>query len=133
MFRSTIPDDATAGFTLIEALVALSIIAVVIASIGELIASSARGVRSIDRHLTRLETTRAVMTALPDRDQLVPGDLSGMIANYRWRVDVLPFATQPAAQSSTRWMPKAVTVTVQSPNGPAMQISTIRLQQSTGR
>ncbi len=136
MFRSTLPDDATAGFTLIEALVALSIVAIVMASIGSLIGSSARGVRAIDGRLTRLETARAVMTALPDRGQLAPGTLSGMIADHPWRVDVLPFATQTAEQrsptdprSAARWAPQAVIVTVQSPSGAATQISTIRLQR----
>jgi len=75
LFRSTQPDDATAGFTLIEALVALSIVAIIMASIGSLIGSSARGVRAINGRLTRLEIARAVMTALPDRGQLAAGAL----------------------------------------------------------
>jgi|SRR3974390_1314069 len=130
LFRSIPPDGANAGFTLIEALVALSIVAIMMASIGNLIGSSARGVRTIDGRLTRLETARAVMTALPDRGQLAPGTLSGMIAEHPWRVDVLPFATQTADQrSAARWMPQAVIVTVQSPSGAATQISTIRLQR----
>ena len=50
-----------------------------------------RGTRSIERQLTQLETTRAIVAALPDRDQLVVGHLSGALAGYRWRVDVSPF------------------------------------------
>ena len=134
MSRSTPPDDAVAGFTLIEALVALSIVAIVMAAIGSLIASTARGVRSIDGHLTRLETARAVMTALPDRDQLARGAFSGMIANHPWRVAVSPFATDSVGQEpSTRWVPQAVVVNVGSASGAAMRISTIRLQRSAAQ
>jgi general secretion pathway protein I len=125
---------STAGFTLIEALVALSIVAIAMASIGGLIATSVRGVRSIEGHLTRLEIARAVVTALPGRDQLVPGYLTGEIADHPWRVDVLPFATQMVSpQARTQWVPQTVVVTVQSPTGAAMKISTVRLQRSDNR
>ena len=90
MWRSTAPRRGTAGFTLIEVLVALSIVATTLTSIGALIASTARGTRSIETHLTRLEITRAIMTAIPDRNQLVPGNFSGAMAGHPWRVDVLP-------------------------------------------
>ena len=60
-------------------MVALAIVAVALGSIGALIASSARGNRSIEAHLTRLETARAIMTALPSREELVPGTLSGQV------------------------------------------------------
>ena len=134
MSRSILPDDAVAGFTLIEALVALSIVAIVMAAIGSLIASTARGARSIDVHLTRLQTARAVITALPDRDQLARGAFSGTIANHPWRVAVLPFATDSVAQEpSARWVPQAVVVNVGSPSGAAMRISTIRLQRSVAQ
>ena len=131
MSRSTPPDHGVAGFTLIEALVALSIVAIVMAAIGSLIASTARGIRSIDGHLTRLETARSVMTALPDRDQLARGAFSGTIANHPWRVAVLPFATDSVGQeASARWVPQTVVVNVGSPSGAAMRVSTIRLQRS---
>ena len=134
MFRSTAHEDAVAGFTLIEALVALSIVAIAMASLGSLIASTARGVRSIDGHLTRLETARAVMTALPDRDQMALGALSGSIAGHPWRIDVSPLATAISDQKlPAQWVPQTVILTVQSPNGAAMQISTIRLQRRDGQ
>lgn len=120
----------TAGFTLIEAVVALAIVAVALGSIGALIASSARGNRSIEAHLTRLETARAIMTALPSREELVPGTLSGQIAGHPWRVDVLPFAAQdfdPAGR--LQWTPQAVVITVKAPSGASMEINTIRLQR----
>ena len=116
------------GFTLIEALVALSIVAVVLTSIGALMASSARGGRSMGAHLTRLETARAVMTALPARDQLIPA--SGQIASHLWRVDIVPFAAQDLAPpQQVQWVPRAVVVTVKAPSGASMEINTVRLQR----
>jgi len=110
-------------------LVALSVVAIGLASIGELVASSIRGVRSIESHLIRLETARAIMAALADRDQLTPGALSGEIADHSWRIDVLPFAaTDVGLLPSAQWVPKAVVVTVSSPTGVSMKISTISLR-----
>jgi general secretion pathway protein I len=128
--HSTNPDVTTAGFTLIEVLVALSMVAVGLAAIGGLISSSVRGVRSIEDHLTRLETARAIMTALPDRDRLAPGSLSGEIADHLWRVDVLPFITQDAGpRPRAQWVPQTVVVTVQAPSGASLKIDTVRLQR----
>ena len=127
MSHSTNLKDSIAGFTLIEALVALAIVAIILASIGGLIASSARGVRSIDGYLTRLETTRAIMTALPSRNQLAPGTFLGKMADYQWRINVSPFTAQDNAQAQGRWVPQTIVVTVKSPKGPAINISTVRL------
>jgi len=51
--------EKNAGFTLIEALVALAIVAVALTSIGSLVATSARGAASIEARLTRLEAARS--------------------------------------------------------------------------
>ena len=124
---------AVAGFTLIEVLVALSVVAVSLASIGSLIATTVRGTRSLDTHLTQVETARAITTALPDRDQLKPGTISGEVAGHRWRVDVLPFiAANVDPRQPTPWVPQTVVVRVQSPAGPIMQINTVRLRRREG-
>ena len=130
MCHSTAPRDATAGFTLLEVLVALSIVAVGLVSIGGLVASSVRGVHSIEGRLPRLETARAMMAALPDRDQLHSGILMGEIANHPWRIDVSPIAASDIGfPQSSEWAPKAVVLTISSPTGAEMKISTINLVQ----
>jgi general secretion pathway protein I len=58
----------TAGFMLVEVLVALAVVAVALAAIGSLIATTVRGARSLDTHLMLAETARMIATALPDRD-----------------------------------------------------------------
>jgi general secretion pathway protein I len=124
------PLEDSAGFTLIEALVALAVIAAVLASVGSLIATTARGTRSIEDRLARLETARSIIAAFPARDQLAPGAMSGEIASYRWWIDVLPFASQTMSpQLRGQWVPQAVVVTIKSPNGAPMKIETLRLQR----
>ena len=122
-----------AGFTLIEVLVALSVVAVSLASIGALIATTVRGTRVIDTHLTQVETARAITAALPDRDQLKAGNLSGEVAGHRWRIDVLPFiAANVDPRQPTPWVPQTIVIRVQSPAGPIMQINTVRLRRREG-
>ena len=119
----------SAGFTLIEVLVALSVVSVSLAAIGSLIAVTTRGVRSIGLHLTLVETARAIVTGLPGRDQLLPGNISGEAAGHRWRVDVLPFQANFVDPTATVWIPETIVVRVQSPSGPILQVNTVRLRR----
>jgi general secretion pathway protein I len=121
-----------AGFTLVEVLIALAIVAIALTAIGSLMAAAARGTRSIDEHLTLVETARAIEAALPDRKDLSIGSLAGQRGGYRWRVDVLPFRAgfvESAAPSA--WAPRAVIITVQSPDGPVLRVNSIRLARGT--
>ena len=128
MSHATKADCSTAGFTLIEVLVALAIIAISLSSIGGLIATTVRGTRTIEDRLIRLETARAIATALPDRKQLAPGQMSGELAGHPWRIEVSPLANANP-QARMPWIPQMVVVTVQSPAGAPVQIHTARLQR----
>jgi general secretion pathway protein I len=131
--RSTAVKPTTAGFTLVEVLVALAIVAIALSSIGALIATTVRGTRSIEQYLNQLGSARAVIAALPDRDQLVLGNFSGELAGHRWRVDVSPFIdTEFESRQPTPWVPRTVVVTVQSPTGRTLYINTVRLQRRAG-
>jgi general secretion pathway protein I len=123
-------DGGQAGFTLIEVLVALAVVAVSLAAIGSLMATTVRGMRSLDTRLALIETARAIETSLPDRDQLKVGSLTGELADHRWRVDVLPFLTgNSASQTANPWIPQTVIIRVQSPTGSIIQIDTVRLRR----
>jgi general secretion pathway protein I len=123
-------DRAVAGFTLIEVVVALALVAVALAAIGSLIATTIRGTRSIDQHLSLAETARAIEAALPGRDEIKAGTSSGEMAGYRWRLDVQPFtASFVDPRLPSPWMPQTVVITVQAPGGPVLQINTVRLQR----
>jgi general secretion pathway protein I len=125
--------DGEAGFTLIEALVALAIVAAVLGSIGGVIATTVKGTRGIEQRLALDGTAENVLAALPARTLLKPGRQSGELAGHRWRIDVAPMnvAVVSDAPPTGRFVPLAVTVRLQSPGGPAMQVTTVRLVPAT--
>jgi general secretion pathway protein I len=121
--------DGEAGFTLIEALVALAIVAAVLGSIGAVIATTVKGTRGIDQRLALSGTAETLLAALPARTLLKPGRQSGELAGHRWRIDVSPMNVPVAndAPQTGRFIPLAVTMRLQAPGGPAIQVTTVRL------
>ncbi|SRR6266567_3806444 len=119
-----------AGFTLIEVLIALAIVAMSLVSIGSVIGTTVRGAGALDRHVALVQTARAIESGLPDRSHLTPGKLSGDFSGYRWRVDVSPFtASTIDSRLPNRWVPQSVVITVTSPSGSTMKINTVRLRR----
>jgi len=133
--RSIEPDKSRrdAGFTLIESLVALAVVAIELAAIGALVGGNFRATRSLEARLALVETMRTILTALPDREQLEPGDLSGELGDHRWRLDVMPFVADFVDPSGLGpWVPQAVVIRVQSPTGELLRVDTVRLRRSQG-
>jgi len=125
--------DAGAGFTLIEALVALAVAAVSLAAIGLLMAGNIRGSGRIEQHLGLVETLRAVETDLPDRTSLSTGNLSGEMHGQAWSVDIAPFPRLDSIPRAAQfWTPQTIVIKVQSPSGAVLQLETIRLGRRTG-
>jgi prepilin-type N-terminal cleavage/methylation domain-containing protein len=130
LYHSHKPKTGTQGFTLIEALVALSIVAVALSSIGALIASTVRVTRAVQGRVDRAAAIRTLMTALPDRDQIVPGILSGDIDGHHWGLEVSAFANNDLApQARAAWIPQTIVLTVQSPTAGTININTVRLRR----
>jgi general secretion pathway protein I len=124
--------DTSAGFTLIEALVALAVAAVSLAAIGSLMAGNIRGSERIEQHLGLVETLRAVETGLPDRTSLSTGTLSGEMHGQAWSVDSAPFPGDYVNSRAAQWRPQTIVVTAQSQSGGLLQIETVRLARTTG-
>ncbi|MFK4658899.1 general secretion pathway protein I [Bradyrhizobium japonicum] len=116
-----------AGFTLIEALVALAIIAVVLGTIGSVIATTAKGTRSIDQRLVLSGTAERLLADLPARGLLKPGRQSGELAGSRWRVDVAPMNVVGGNPATDRFVPMAVNLRLQRADGSAIEITTVKL------
>jgi general secretion pathway protein I len=121
--------DGVAGFTLIEALVALAIVAAVLSSIGAVIATSVKGTRVIEQRLALGGAAEMLLATLPARHLLKPGRQSGELAGHRWQIDVVPInAADPSAAARTqRFVPLAVKLRLDDPGGPVLQLTTVRL------
>src|SRR5499427_2837611 len=121
---------ACAGFTLIEVVIALAVVAISLTSIGAVVTTTSRGTRSIEQHLALVETTRIVAATLPKTEDISLDGLSGEILGHRWRVDLSPFVSTgipPVAGSP--WIPQTVVVRVRSPSGASYGFETVRLQR----
>lgn len=126
--RDSLRPRRTLGFTLIEALIALAIVAIALAAIGSLAAFNIRGTARLERQLALMGTTRAVLaiaaTQRASSSELPSGELDG----YRWQIRSRA-PRQPAAQ--TPWTPRLLSITVRAPDGRAFELETISLRRLT--
>jgi general secretion pathway protein I len=129
-YRNGKGSGGAAGFTLIEALVALAIIAAVLSSIGAVIATTVKGTRSIDQRLALAGAAETLLATLPARALLKPGRQSGELAGHRWRIDVSPMNVAEVPRASP-FIPLAINMRMQAPGGPAIQVTTVRLVPRT--
>jgi general secretion pathway protein I len=129
-----------AGFTLIEVLVAIAVLAVVLGAIGAVVGNTVRAIRSVDRRLPLLETAQSLIASLPARDALQPGTQSGTSGDFHWRIDAVllnsnvpdnaataPSTAATGASPKVNWVPLAITVRVQGNEGPPVRLDTVRL------
>jgi len=119
--------SGAAGFTLIETLVALSIIAIVLGTIGSVISVTVKGTRSIDQHLALAGTAETLLADLPARGLLKPGRQNGQLAGSRWRVDIAPMNVAGGNPATDRFVPLAVNLRLQGADGGAIQVTTVKL------
>ena len=131
MFRvRRLPTDRPdAGFTIIEALIALVVVAVSIVAIGSVMSTNARGVRALESHVALLQSAQTVfVTAIPLRKELAPGTLSGQLRDFRWQVDIGPVGSDWVVEGAdVAWIPELVKIRVRSPSGATVDLETVRL------
>jgi general secretion pathway protein I len=129
--RAAGSSGAEAGFTLIEALVAVAVTAVTLTAIAALMGGNIRGAGKIARHIQLNATLRAVEAALPNRAALGTENLTGEMHGQNWSVEVVPFPhVNPRA--AALWTPQEIVITVQSPTGGQIRLETVRLTKRTG-
>jgi len=130
LFRATSPTDGpTAGFTILEVLIALAVVAVSIVAIGSVMSTNVRGVRSLEQHVTLIQTVRSVMaTEVSSHAKLGFGTWSGGTSDHQWRIDVSSMGSEWGAPSKDAdWIPALVRVQVRSPSGAVTDLKTVRL------
>ena len=128
MSRSAIPEDACAGFTLIEAIVALGVMSAGLAAVGALASSNLKVTLHAERHLADIESARMIMTGMPGRSALPFGRLTGSLAGHEWRIDSAAVGKAVTVGSNT-WTPQGLALLVRSPSGATIEIDTIRLHR----
>jgi general secretion pathway protein I len=116
------------GFTLIEALAAVAVVATGLAAIGALADSSIRSDVHTRRHLAQVFATREIIAGLPRRDALPFGRLSGVLDGEEWSIHSTLLQTTTGAGASG-WVPQGVVLLARSPYGSTIEIDTIRLRR----
>jgi general secretion pathway protein I len=122
-------DNAAAGFTLIEALVALAVVAVSLVAIGALMGSTARGSRQLERHVALVQAaTNVLWLAFPSRSAPDQPTQSGESMAHAWRAEATPFPIDIGVPSGeAAWTPQKIKVRVQSRSGAMIELETVRL------
>ena len=128
MWRLADHEDVSGGFTLIEALVALGVMAAGLAAVGSLASSNFRVTLHAETHLAEVEAARMIMTGIPARSALPFGRLDGSLAGHAWRIDSAPVG-KAAANGVSIWTPQGIALLVRSPSGATIEIDTIRLRR----
>src|SRR5215475_11480196 len=124
-------DGSDGGFTIIEVLIALAVVAIAIVAIGYVMSTNARGVRGLENHVALVQTAQTVLaTAIPPRKELAPGSLAGEIRDYRWQVDIGPVGDGWVVHNvDIAWIPELVKIRVRSPSGAEIDLETVRLMR----
>ena len=124
-------DRRDAGFTIIEVLVALALVAVSIIAIGQLMSTNAHGVRALENHVALVQSAQTVLsTQVPDRSKLVPGRLTGRNGDTRWQIDVSPIGGDWIVDKDDGdWIPELVKLRVRGPTGATLDLETVRLMR----
>jgi general secretion pathway protein I len=128
-------DRCDAGFTIIEVLIALAIVAVSIVAIGSVMSTNARGVRALENHVALIQSAQTVfVTAIPPRKQLAPGALAGQVGDFRWQIDIGPVGGDWIVEGAdAAWLPELVKIRVRSPSGATVDLETVRLMHGPHR
>ena len=85
--------------------------------------------RNIPNH-----TLPSLATAIPLRQQLVPGSRSGQLHGFRWQVDVGPVGGDwDPGDADVAWIPELVTIRVRSVSGATVDLKTVRLMHRPQR
>ncbi len=124
---------ADRGFTLIEVVVALAVVATTLAAIGAVIATTTKSARGIEERLALSGIAETLLNGMAARGALRPGRSVGEIRDRRWWIDVSPLPSEATdADASPDWQPFAVNIRVEAPAGQSIELTTVRMLPRAG-
>ncbi len=116
------------GFTLLEILVALSILAVALGAILQSLSSGLRSLGAAEAHALALMHARSQLATVGTLIPLEPGEQTGVADEFEWTVSVSLFESQegdPVLDAAL--VPYQLDVTVTWPGGGQVGLTTIRV------
>jgi type II secretory pathway pseudopilin PulG len=122
------PGDKRAGFTLLEALVALALVLAFVATLGPYLFYSRRLMGNAEQRIAAQILLRTLLDAPFDRSRLANAVRGGELNGMRWRIVTEPFSID-AAPSDPRpsWTAYRVIASVSTSAGQTVSAETIRL------
>jgi prepilin-type N-terminal cleavage/methylation domain-containing protein len=120
--------SSTAGFTLLEVLVALAACGAIIAAIAPAFSANARNARLAESRIALAAAERSLLDILPARDKLTDGVARGVINGVDWRMRVtsLPHEVEEG-QAPVPWIAYSIVVDFSTRDGMTSRIETVRL------
>lgn len=128
MSRHRQPERAgAAGFTLLEVMVALAVLAAVVAAIGSLSSANRRAARFAAKRVELAQTARRLLNELGDRKAFAAGAVVGEGRGYAWQFEFQPFGEGSVDSFGIAWRPYRVALRVVAPGGAQLEVETVRL------
>jgi prepilin-type N-terminal cleavage/methylation domain-containing protein len=122
-------DAGRAGFTLIEALVALALVLAFAEVLGPYLFHSRRIMANADGRVAAQILLRSLLDAPFDRSQLANASRSGEMARLHWQIVTEPLTTG-ALPPNGQWRAFRVIARVSSDRGQVVTAETVRLAKS---
>lgn len=130
MSRPPSPESSReSGFTLIEALAALTVAALGVGALASLTHSTMRATVFAERRIELIETARKVYAALPTRGALIEGDTHGEFNGKGWRLSVAPYFGASVPTEAAGWRPERVAIEVRGADGERIELETVKLER----
>jgi Tfp pilus assembly protein PilW len=119
---------ARAGFTLLEALVALALVLAFVATLGPYLFHSRRLMSNAEQRVAAQILLRTLLDAPFDRSRMANVDRRGELNGLRWRIVTEPFEIDPApSDMPATWAAYRIIARVSTNAGQIVSAETIRL------
>jgi prepilin-type N-terminal cleavage/methylation domain-containing protein len=132
--RTEASAETTAGYVLLEVLVAVAVAGVLMAALLHAFSNAWGGITAVRENAETMLLTRTLLATAARRDALTPGTQSGTLGRYAWTITtVKPPAAAPVANTDTgetqisTWPLYRLDVTVTAPSGRSTSLEAFRL------